>query len=170
MTKQELATYPKAPLGDPIKEAQVNYVLSIMDGMTKEEAYAKHFPDRYEKIKGNKNRVRHSIYMMEQGEYVSSVMKIANKQAYSRFFGKIDKVLNRVYSIATDESQDIRDSIYAANTFLKNVPKAPDEVEVKVEIDIKDQYRDMLRERHEYMMKLANGDTIDVEVTNDRKE
>lgn len=164
MTKQELDSYPTAPLGDKIKQSQVDYVLAILAGDTKEEAYADMFPDRYSKIKGNAKRVRNAIYSLEQGEYVSRMMKTANKQAFSRFFGKVDNVLGRVYDIAMSEDVEIRESVNAANTFLRNVPKAPEEIDIKVEVDIKDRYKTMLLEKKKFMTELANGDTIDVEV------
>lgn len=164
MTHQELQAYPTAPLGDKTKQAQIDYVLAIIAGDTKEEAYAAMFPERYEKIKGNKHRIRNAIYSLEQGEYVSKMLRTANKQAYSRFFGKVDKVLNKVYQTAMDDSVEVKDSLAAANTFLKHVPKAPDEVELKVEVDIKDQYKDLLRERHKFMMELANKDVIEAEI------
>jgi len=167
MTKQELDSYPTAPLGDKIKQAQVDYVLSIVAGDSKEEAYARLFPDRYKKIQGNPHRTRNAIYSLEQGEYVSKMMKTANKQAYSRFFGKVDKVLGRVYDIAMSEDVELKDSMTAANTFLKNVPKAPEEIDIKVEVDIKDSYKAMLLERKKFMTELANGSAIDVEVVDE---
>ena len=168
MTQQELNSYPTAPLGDKVKQAQVDYVLAIVAGDSKEEAYSKFFPERYGKIKGDTHRVRNAIYSLEQGEYVSKMMKTANKQAYSRFFGKVDKVLNRVYNIAMDEECDIKDSLAAANTFMKHVPKAPDAVEEAVE-DIKDQYKNFLLDRHKFMTQLANQSAIDVEVVDEIK-
>ena len=170
MTKQELQSYPKAPLGDKTKQAQIDYVLAIISGDSKEEAYARYFPDRYSKIKGNQTRVRSAIYALENGDYVSGMMRTANKQAYSRFFGKVDKVLQKVYDIAMDDNIEVRDSLSAANTFMKHVPKAPEEIDIKVEVDVGDQYKKMLEERHKYMLELANKDYVDVEVLDDRKE
>ncbi len=171
MTKQELDSYPVAPLGDKNKEAQVNYVLAIIDGDSKEEAYAQFFPERYAKVKGDKHRTRNAIYALEQGEYVQKMMSTANKQAYSRFFGKVNNVLQKVYDRAVSDDVDDMVALRAAEVFMRNVPKAQEDIVIKHEIDIKDQYKQFLSDRKKFMTELANGSNIiDIEVIDEGKE
>ena len=167
MTKQELASYPTMPLGDKRKEAMVQYVLDIAEGLSKEDSFKKNFPERAKSIKPKS--ITMAIYRLEEDEYVQKMFRTLNKQAYSRFFGKVDKVLNKVYERAISDEVDDMVALKAADTFMKHVPKQQDSVDIKVEVDIKDQYKEFLADRKKFMHKLANSDAIDVEIEQDNE-
>lgn len=166
------STKPKMP--SKLEDAKaVEYVTLIYGGTDKVEAYKQVFPERYERIKqkaiADKRDVRktamYNIQVYESGKYVSSLLTIGSEHYFAQFIDKKTRLLNKMYDIAMDDNELMKNRLSASKIFLTTIPMPEQKITHKVEIDVADSFKAKLAERQKALYSIANEEAIiDAEV------
>lgn len=159
---------PNVPTKDTEHKA-IEYVSLVYDGYDKVEAWKQVFPERYERDKQlalkNRRNVRATVLSRinnyERGKYVTALYSMANEQYYARFVDKRTKMLEKLYDIGMDDEEKMSHRLVAAKTFLGSIPEPKKEVTHKVEVDVKNEFQQKLKEKQQMLYDMANPEIIE---------
>lgn len=172
ISKHVLKKLPKV-VGKEEEMEQMEYVHSVLGGMTKEDALKEHFPEKYklavERAGGTQKminaNVKSQITLLERKNTVKQMYEIAHKHAWTNFLDKKHKLYENLYGMAMDEDVSVRDRISSSKTLLDHMPKFEEDKTITVEVkDGKQEFVDKLREMQIALHKQANKDVIDVTI------
>ena len=171
------SSLPKLP-STTNQQLAVEYVSLVYDGMDKVEAYGQIFPDRYASVVSrakarNANERRdllHHITKYEAGKFLRELYLAGAENYYAKFVDKRTKMLDEMYDVGMDKSEDMRHRLSASKIFLSSIPEAIQEQkvkhEVKVHLGTSDDFVAQIKAKEQALLgsDMAVSDIIDAEV------
>jgi len=145
----------------------------IYEGASKQEAFERVFPDRYNNAKSfavSKNRnvgamIGAAITTYESGKYVSKLYGLGREEYWKRFIHKKTKLLDKAFDKAMDDKADNRTQLGFMKVFLDNVPDLVKDETIIVKHKISDDstFLAKLQERKQLLLNSVD-EIIDIEV------
>ena len=171
--KKVLKELPKVVTNDNERQ-YAEYVMLVLSGMEKKDAFKEVFPDRYkiavERAGGNQRvvgaNVKKGWMQVERTNVCKKLYETAHKTWWVSFLDKKNKLYENLYDMAIDSDIQPRDRIHASKVMLEHMPTFKEDINVKVEVkQTKEDFVNHLREIQLSLQKTAVEDEItDIEV------
>lgn len=124
----------------------LKYVDLVFSGMSREEAYAMVYPDKYQEMVDNAKKkrihlgrhVKSKINQFESTPKIKGLFAHGSDKYWTSFIGLRTKILNKLGRDALDESNDIKDQLNASKLFLGAVPMMDKTLKVDVKVRLSD--------------------------------